>query len=313
MDELHNHHTERKSDSWEWLHTNEQVRRLQKHSRRLHVVVAVLLLGLIGAVSYGYVTLQKHNIQLSELPGVRDSMNALAQRLDATEAQFRTWSADWSELVGRVDKLDRKVAHNRQLARKQAQEMTAQLQERLATELAERERTIDARFSRLEATQETEHARLAQLQEEITGVRQTTGHDLGVLHQQVARGQRNLSTLAQQLQRRRVDFELAKQETRELAAGVSLRITKTDRRFQRAKGWLWLMPDRRAIWVRDLGVQQSLVFYHKESNEPNELVLTRVTDSAVIGYLLLPAHQDVSISATPQRNPIAAGSTTGAK
>jgi hypothetical protein len=69
------------------------------------------------------------------------------------------------------------------------------------------------------------------------------------------------------------------------------------------------MPDRRTLCVRELGVQQPLVFYHKGSDQPNELVITRVAKDAVIGYLLLPAEQEVTLGATARRDPFTAGST----
>jgi len=276
--------------------------------------VVALTVALVGLAAYGTLTLQKHNIQLAELPSLQESLGLLGERLDATEAKLRTWAADWDALEVRLDNLSRKIAYNRELARKQAQDLVAQAQERMEAELAERDQAVDARFSLLESGQEAERARLGQLREEITDVRRQTGHDLGALHQQMARGERNLDDLARQLERRRVDFELAKEQTSALAPGVSLRITKTDRRFQRVKGWLWLMPDRRTLWVRELGVQQPLVFYHKGSDQPNELVITRVAKDAVIGYLLLPAEQGVSLgaeAAPARRDPFTTGSTTG--
>ncbi len=283
--------------------------RRSRSTTALWGAVVALTVALVGLAGYGILTLQKHNIQLAELPSLQESLSLLGERLDATEAKLRTWAADWDALEVRLDKLNRKIAYNRELARKQAQDLVAQAQERMEAELAERDQTIDARFSLLESGQEAERTRLARLGEEIANVRRQTGHDLGALHQQMARGERNLDALARQLERRRVDFELAKEQTSELAPGVSLRITKTDRRFQRVKGWLWLMPDRRTLWLRELGVQQPLVFYHKGSDQPNELVITRVAKDAVIGYLLLPAEQEVTVGATARRDPFAAGST----
>ena len=306
--------SEPKPSSWEWAHTSRELDHLRSRFSRLRTLAVVLLLTLVGAGAYGYFALRKHNIQLSELPGVQESLTLVSERLDAAETRLRTWSADWDALDVRLNKLEgrlgRTAAAARETARKQTQELTAQLQARIEAQLDERDQALDARLNQLEAEQQAGRTQLAALGDQVSAVRQQTGRDLGALHQQVARGERNLDELSRQLQRRRVDFELAREYTRELAPGVSLHITKTDRRFQRVKGWLWLMPDRRTVWVRELGLQQPLVFYHKGSDQPNELVITRVAEDAVIGYLVLPADQEVSVGASAPRDPFTTGSTS---
>jgi len=51
-------------------------------------------------------------------------------------------------------------------------------------------------------------------------------------------------------------------------------------------GWMWLMPDRRAIWLRDQ-MQGPVIFYGHEDGKRRELVITRVTPNSVTGYLQL--------------------------
>jgi hypothetical protein len=315
--------SEPKPSSWEWAHTNRELDRLSRRLHRLRTLAVVLLLTLVGASAYGYFALRKHGFQLSELPSLQESLALVGERLDAAETRLRTWSADWDALDVRLNKLEgrlgRTVAAAREAARKQAQELTAQLQARLEAQLHERDQVIDARLSRLEAEQQASRIQLATLGGQVSAVQQQTGRDLGTLHQQVARSERNVDELARQLQRRRVDFELARDYTQELAPGVALHITETNQPFQRVKGWLWLMPDRRTVWVRELGLQQPLVFYHRDSDQPNELVITRVAKDAVIGYLLLPADQEVTVGAAPApprrslgeggRDPFSSGST----
>jgi hypothetical protein len=273
----------------------------------LWTAVVVLTAALVGATGYGYLTLQKHNIQLSELPGLQESLDLLAERLDSTDKKFDEWDQP------RVSKLDRKIAYNRELARTQAQKMIDEAQKKVDAQFGERDLASDARFRLLEAGQEAERARLAQVQDQIASVRQETGEEIGLLHGQLRRGEHNLDALARQLEHRRIDFELAKKNTRELAPGVSLRITKTNVRRQEVDGWLWLMPDRRTLWVRDLGLLQPLIFYHEDSEQPNELVITRVTRNSVIGYVLLPAGGEVTFGASADavpRDPFAPSAVT---
>lgn len=79
-------------------------------------------------------------------------------------------------------------------------------------------------------------------------------------------------------------FSLTKQHSRQLAPGISIGVDDTDPDSQVVKGWLWVMPDRHTIWLKDQPAHQPLVFY--QSGERRELMITRVTDSSVTGYLL---------------------------
>jgi hypothetical protein len=65
--------------------------------------------------------------------------------------------------------------------------------------------------------------------------------------------------------------------------------------------------------VRDLAVQQALVFYHKNSNDPNELVITAVGKDAVSGYLMLPAAESEALGATANSDPFSPSRSTGSE
>jgi LPXTG-site transpeptidase (sortase) family protein len=85
-------------------------------------------------------------------------------------------------------------------------------------------------------------------------------------------------------------FFLSKQHSRQLAPGISIGVDDTDADSQSVKGWLWVMPDRHTIWLKNQPAHEPLVFY--QNGERRELMITRVTDSAVTGYLL--SHDTVS-------------------
>lgn len=276
--------------------TQETVEQLRRRVTALWVAVVALALVLGSLAGYGYLTLEKHNLQLSQLPGVQETVAALGQRLEAAEGKLRAWAADWSALEARLDKLDRKVAYNRQLARTEAQKLATQVEERLRADLDDASRAADARLNLLESGQEAGRARLEQVREEVAAVRQETGHDLSALQQQMAESESRVADLARLHEPARVDFELAKDRTRELAPGISLRITGTNVSHQRASGWMWLLPDRKTLWVRELGIQQPFTFYRKDGGGPAELVITTVTPGSVAGYLLLPAGQGFDAS-----------------
>ena len=261
---------------------------LRRRLAALWVAVVALAVVLSGVTAYGYLTLQKHNLQLSQLPGVQETLALAGQRLEAVEGKLQAWAADWDTLQARMTGLERRVAYNRELARSEAQKQAAAVEERLRAEAGELANAMDARLTLLESGAEAERARLAQLQEDVAAARTESRRELASVREDLARGDQRLEELARVIDRERVDFEMDKNSTRELAGGVSLRITSTNVAQQKVKGWMWLLPDRKTLWVRELGIQQAYVFYRRDGSGPSELVITSVQDGGVSGYLLVP-------------------------
>lgn len=265
-----------------------QLDQLRQRITRLWVAVVALAVVLSGVTAYGYLTLEKHNMQLAQLPGVQGTLALAAKRLDGVEGKLLTWAADWDTLQARLTGLERRVAYNRELARTEAQKQAAAAEARLRAEASEQAQATDARLTLLESGAEAERARLAALQQEVAAVRLDTGRDLARVSEDLSRGDQRVEELARVLDRERVDFEMDQDSTRELAGGVSLRITSTNVSHQKVKGWMWLLPDRKTLWIRELGIQQAFVFYRRDGSGPSELVITSVGDGSVAGYLLLP-------------------------
>ena len=275
---------------------------LRRRLAALWVAVVALAVVLSGVTAYGYLTLQKHNLQLSQLPGVQETLALAGQRLEAVEGKLQAWAADWDTLQARMTGLERRVAYNRELARSEAQKQAAAVEERLRAEAGELANAMDARLTLLESGAEAERARLAQLQEDVAAARTESRRELASVREDLARGDQRVEELARVIDRERVDFEMDKNSTRELAGGVSLRITSTNVAQQKVKGWMWLLPDRKTLWVRELGIQQAYVFYRRDGSGPSELVITSVQDGGVSGYLLVPraVAGEVSSGAPPQ-------------
>jgi chaperonin cofactor prefoldin len=267
-------------------------------------VIALLAAALGGLAWYGFPALKKHSALLAQLPAIQQTLSTLSKRLDVADEKLLAWTTDWQS---RMVKLNKKIDTDFQLARRMVLEQTALAQQRLHAELDTRTETIQTRLGRLESKQESDAARLARLQHEIAGVRQEMTQQVALLQQDssrrfgdleqhvvnvdrhIDRDKRDLDSLARRLDWQRVDFELTKDHSRELAPGISLGITRTDTRYRRFNGWLWLMPDRRTVWVRDQGAQRPVVFYNQRTSRPYQLVVTQVMKHAVAGYLLLPA------------------------
>jgi hypothetical protein len=80
---------------------------------------------------------------------------------------------------------------------------------------------------------------------------------------------------------------VSKDHSRQLVPGISLGLTGTDAIDHRVNGWMWLMPDRRTIWLRDHAAKDPVVFYGYLDGKRRELQITRVSQNSVTGYLLL--------------------------
>ena len=87
---------------------------------------------------------------------------------------------------------------------------------------------------------------------------------------------------------KRVTFEVSEGHSLQVSPGISFGLTGIGLSRLRVNGWIWVMPDRRTIWLRDQATQEPVVFYGHLDGKRRELVITRVTTNSVIGYVLLP-------------------------
>ena len=66
---------------------------------------------------------------------------------------------------------------------------------------------------------------------------------------------------------------------------------------------MWVLPDRRTIWLRQQGAQEPVDFYGYTDGKKRELVITSVTKGSVAGYLLLPKEATVAESGSSLARP----------
>lgn len=263
---------------------------------RLWLAFAFLLVLLGVASLLGYRTIQEANLQVSHIPSMLKSLTAMSARLDDVQAKLSSWAANSQSLSGRMDKLQRTARANYRSARKHAEVLTTQLEERITDQMESRNYIVDTRLNQLDTEQKAAQTKIAQLRQELADARQEiaslrddTNGDLALLHQQVAGNNEQVNDLTQQVERRRVDFEVAKNQPSELSPNISMRLAATNVRYQRFSGWIYYLPDRRFLWVHDHGVQQPVVFYDRHEARRYEVVITSVQRDAAAGYLLLPA------------------------
>jgi LPXTG-site transpeptidase (sortase) family protein len=82
-----------------------------------------------------------------------------------------------------------------------------------------------------------------------------------------------------------IGFNVSEQHSRELVPGkVWFGLSSADPTSHTVNGWLWVMPDRRTIWLRDVDMRQPLYFY--QDGEKRELVITNIARTSATGYLV---------------------------
>ena len=266
----------------------------------LWFVLMVLSLALLGASAYGYLVLRNNHIRVAQVPELLRSITSLGGRVDATEAKLRDLAANADGLTSHLAELDHKIDSSLRATRNQTREMVSQAAGHLQAELDQRGEAVDARLRNVESTQKQDQAQLAQLNEQLRGqvaslreqlaaAQQSTGRDLANVQEQVSNNQGDLRTLAQNLHRDKMTFELVKNSPTELAPGVTLTILKTDVSYQRFNGYITLTNEGKTLWLKNLNAKEAVDLYSPQYDHPYSLIVTAVNEDGVAGYLLLPA------------------------
>jgi len=87
---------------------------------------------------------------------------------------------------------------------------------------------------------------------------------------------------------KRVAFEVTEKHSRELTRGISFGLSRTDPSRQSVTGWMWVMSDRRTIWLHNQRANEAVVFYGYGDGKARKLVITNVATKSVKGYLVVP-------------------------
>ena len=101
-------------------------------------------------------------------------------------------------------------------------------------------------------------------------------------------GSSNLGLLADAVNRNRIDFEIPRNKTQEVAPGIFLTVRDTNVEQKKINGWLQISEDGRTVWLRDQSAEKVMIFTTTHDDRSHELVFTRVGKQGVAGYLLIP-------------------------
>ncbi len=287
----------------------EQWERAHRGHRILGVALLLLTLAIAGGGWYAYQALRRHEVALTQVPGVQKFVDAIGDRVKQTDQKLASWADDQQNLRDQMAKLGQKMETRVASATKQAQVSWAEMYRRFQAQIDERMQRVDTRLTHVESASDGQQTRIAELQRELgemqvqaarqafdlTAVRNKMEESGATHERQFARLQqsedadrRDVDAIGQKLAVHRVDFEVSKNRSRQLAEGISLDVTGTDTLHRSASGWMWVMPDRRTIWLKGQNAGQPVVFYGHEDGKKRELVITNVTKGSVTGYLLLP-------------------------
>ncbi|HEV7966601.1 MAG TPA: hypothetical protein VGP19_03465 [Candidatus Acidoferrales bacterium] len=275
------------------------------HARRksfaLWIIVAIFAVALGALVYFGYRTVKTQDTRITEVFGKQGTLNTLGQRTDAAESKLHSLTGDWEGIGRRIAKLEGNVAADIRTTRKYAETLTQQVHQQMTAEMETRTSALDARLSKVESEEAAERTQVAQLEanlkQEIAAAREETGRDLSGVRELQAGNARDVGALSHRLDRQRIDFELAKGQTKELTPGISLRIGGVNASHERYHGALSLLQDHRTLWLRDQSAHESVRFFPVGAGEPYDLVVTDVTKTAVSGYLLAPVRPTTSAGA----------------
>ncbi len=284
----------------------------EQHHTGHWIAVGVLAVAIGGVCWWGYPTLKQAPAVLAQFPAVQQSLEGINAQLAETESRFKDWSSSQQQLQERVAQVENTMASRIRAVRKQAQDLSDQVYQRVHAEVAAQNQVTETKIARLESSSEADRANVEKLQTELAALREQTAEQLrgvrsdmereGVnrdqqlvsLNEQVGRESRDVDGLNKKLAVKRVDFEVTRNHSQQLTDEVSLGVTGTDVSHRRITGWMWVMPDRRTIWLRGQGAQQPVVFYSNRDGKRRELVITNVARNSVSGYLILSADSSSS-------------------
>jgi uncharacterized protein YoxC len=300
----------------------EMEERWREHRGGHRLLALCLVLVASGVAALGWLTYpwtgvtQEQRGALAAVSGVSQSVDGLTNQLAAAQSKVDSVSAGQEQLAQRLEAVGQRVAAAAKQAAQQAEIAAAAAAAKLRTEWDARISGLTARVSGVEQAQAGSQAQIASLQQELTAARtqideqtrqlaalrgevdrqgQQTAGAIAAANRQVAavaerqaRDRGDFDAWSTRTARRRVDFEVSKGQPREVVPGVTVGVHNTNVSYQRANGWV-SAPDRRVIWLRDQRVQEPVVLFSDKEGRAHELVLTRVSRDAVIGYVVLPA------------------------
>ena len=294
---------EQHEDDDRWL-------RARRRHRVLSGICTILALMIAGAAWYAYPILKRHDSSLVQLVHTQQALDKINGSLQAQRSNVAGWSKDQQQLRDEVTRLGRVTRSRIEAVRKETSQTGDNLLHTVQAQIEHQIETMKSRVVALESSRDADTAQIATLRAQLGQVRdevseqtrqlsavrrqmENQNRDAGTeirlasLQESEQRDREGVEAINKRLAVQRIDFEITKGYSRELAPGISLKITRTDAAFRRVSGWMWVLPDRRTIWLRQQGAQEPVDFYGYNDGMKRELVITSAAKGSVAGYLLV--------------------------
>jgi hypothetical protein len=283
------------------------------------VVAVVLALAIIGLSWYVYPRLRQQSAAIDALRKAQSTAEQATSQTPATtlnpaEQQLHD---QFSKLEQGFTKLKRNGASRIASVRKQAHQASKDAFQRAQALIDMRIHSMEARLARMESSNASEDARVAALTTEIGQMRQQIAQQAGELQsvrrqvyaggaretRQIAelkrgeeRDRKDVDAVNSALAMQRVDFEVTRDHTSEVAPGVYLHIDRANPSFSNVDGWMRVMPQDRMFWMHRQNVDEPVIFYRANDKKQCELVLTAMRGNSVKGFLMMPEPQPAQIA-----------------
>jgi len=212
------------------------------------------------------------------------------------------------------------VMGNLQSARAQTQTAITQAGQKIRQDVNQSLQSMQSRVVSVESNQREAHDSVAKLQQEVAGLRrelasvqqeataagtrlkelqeghQTTSTELSGIKQTVASNQNALGSISNNLNRQRVEFQIPKNKTQEIAPGILLTVKSINVGKQQIDGLLKIAAEDRSFSIHQQSIQKPLTFYMRGETRATELVVTQVVKQNVSGYVLVPSQKSETAS-----------------
>jgi hypothetical protein len=298
---------------------------MRRTARQQWLAMFVLGGAVAAALAYGYHMLTAQSSSIAAIPGMQQSVSSMSDRLSKAESGIKDWAAGLAGLRDRMTKLEGTMDSRVRRANLEADAAANKAARKVKVEMDRRALEIEAKMARLAARDDHDQTKLASLEQELQGVKrelaaqrarsgengsaiaamredtrryqESSGQRLEAVRNEVESSSRELQGLKRDLAVKRIDFEVTKNHPQELAPGISVSVTGTNVSYRRVKGYVWLMPDRKTIWLKDQQAMEPVVFYSKVDGKRRELVFTGVTSDGATGYVVVPAAESNRMTA----------------
>jgi chromosome segregation ATPase len=298
------------------LQLDRQENSQEDHVRRtksLMMFLAVLLLILAVASWWAYPILASQQGAAVEMFGLKDVAASLKSHVAVLEARLDKTAEAFPGLTSRMDQLQAGLKSTLQNARTQAQAAATQVGEHIRRDFNQSMQAVQARVAGLESNQHEASQRVDELQKEIAGLKQelatireastaaasrlselqdeqkVRAGAVSNLEERMTSHQSTLTSISNQMERQRVEFQLADRRSHEVAPGIHLTIKGINVGRQEVDAAVQMNNPSQALTLRGQSIQQPVSFYRGDESRPAELVFTDVNKGGVAGYLLIPA------------------------